>query len=72
MGPTPATYSIGARLPRTEAVLEALVPAILEQKVTGTEAHRSWRELARRFGIAAPRTHPDRLGLGVLDPRAEP
>ncbi|MQA03654.1 MAG: DNA-3-methyladenine glycosylase 2 family protein [Streptosporangiales bacterium] len=44
----------GFRVGRTERVLEALVPAILEQKVTGMEAHRSWRELLRRFGTPAP------------------
>ncbi len=44
----------GVRLPRTEAVLDALVPAILEQKVTGTEAHRAWNGLVRRHGEPAP------------------
>src|SRR5690606_25426523 len=33
---------------------EALVPAVLEQKVTATEAWRSWRELLWRFGERAP------------------
>ena len=36
----------GLRISRTNAVVEALVPAILEQKVTGEEAHRSFRRLA--------------------------
>jgi 3-methyladenine DNA glycosylase/8-oxoguanine DNA glycosylase len=44
----------GARLPNTGLVLDALVPAILEQKVTGDEARRSWRHLLRRFGTPAP------------------
>jgi 3-methyladenine DNA glycosylase/8-oxoguanine DNA glycosylase len=44
----------GLRLPSTGLVLDALVPAILEQKVTGHEARRSWRLLLRRFGAAAP------------------
>jgi hypothetical protein len=44
----------GLRLPRTGLVLDALVPAILEQKVTGHEARRSWRLLLRRFGMPAP------------------
>jgi 3-methyladenine DNA glycosylase/8-oxoguanine DNA glycosylase len=35
-------------------VWDVLVPAILEQKVTGVEARRSWRELCHRFGEAAP------------------
>jgi 3-methyladenine DNA glycosylase/8-oxoguanine DNA glycosylase len=32
----------GMRLCRTERVFDALVPAILEQKVTGREARRAW------------------------------
>jgi 3-methyladenine DNA glycosylase/8-oxoguanine DNA glycosylase len=44
----------GMRLGRTGAVLEALVPAILEQKVTGTEAWRGLRGLVRGWGEAAP------------------
>jgi len=44
----------GLRLPCTGLVLDALVPAILEQKVTGEEARRSWRLLLRRFGTPAP------------------
>jgi 3-methyladenine DNA glycosylase/8-oxoguanine DNA glycosylase len=34
-------------------VFELLVAAVLEQRVTGSEAHRSWRELLRRFGEPA-------------------
>lgn len=44
----------GMRLPCTGLVLDALVPAVLEQKVTGPEARRSWRELLRHFGEPAP------------------
>ena len=44
----------GLRLPNTGLVLDSLVPAILEQKVTGQEARRSWRHLVRRFGTPAP------------------
>jgi 3-methyladenine DNA glycosylase/8-oxoguanine DNA glycosylase len=53
----------GVRLPRTEAVLDALIPAILEQKVTGTEAHRAWRGLVRAFGEPAPGPLGDALWL---------
>lgn len=49
----------GLRLTRTGLVLDELVPSILEQKVTGTEARRSWRELLRRFGEPAPGPAPD-------------
>jgi 3-methyladenine DNA glycosylase/8-oxoguanine DNA glycosylase len=44
----------GIRLGRTGAVLEALVPAILEQKVTGREASRGFRGLIRGWGEPAP------------------
>lgn len=44
----------GWRVCRTRQVWEALFPAVLEQKVTSTEAWRSWRELVRRFGDRAP------------------
>ncbi|HEX5241330.1 MAG TPA: hypothetical protein VFW20_10065 [Candidatus Limnocylindrales bacterium] len=42
------------RLGRTGSVIEVLVPAILEQKITGTEAFRSYRRLVRALGIPAP------------------
>ncbi|MGV1036729.1 MAG: DNA-3-methyladenine glycosylase family protein [Candidatus Nanopelagicales bacterium] len=42
------------RVGRTDRVLEALVPAVLEQKVTGKEAWRAWRGLVREFGEPAP------------------
>lgn len=44
----------GLRIGRTGAVLEALVPAILEQKITGAEARRTYRALVRVHGEAAP------------------
>ncbi len=44
----------GLRLPRTGRVFHALVPSILEQKVTGTEAFRSYGALLRRHGEPAP------------------
>ncbi|MGI9063347.1 MAG: DNA-3-methyladenine glycosylase family protein [Pseudonocardiaceae bacterium] len=44
----------GLRLGATRRVWDVLVAAVLEQKVTGIEARRSWRELCRRFGSAAP------------------
>jgi len=42
------------RLGRTGAVTEALVPAILEQRVTGSEAASAFRTLIRRYGEPAP------------------
>ena len=44
----------GLRIGRTGAVLEALIPAILEQKVTGTEARRGYHGLIDRWGEVAP------------------
>ena len=44
----------GLRIGRTSAVFEALLPAIVEQKVVGDEARRSYRMLIRRYGEAAP------------------
>jgi 3-methyladenine DNA glycosylase/8-oxoguanine DNA glycosylase len=44
----------GIRMVRTDRVLEALIPAILEQKVTGTEARRAWRRLVAATSEPAP------------------
>ena len=49
----------GLRLCRTGLVLDSLVPAVLEQKVTGGEAHRAWRGLLWRFGTSAPGPRED-------------
>jgi 3-methyladenine DNA glycosylase/8-oxoguanine DNA glycosylase len=56
----------GVRIGRTGAILEALVPAILEQKVTGQQARRGLRGLASRYGEPAPGP----LGLRVPPPPA--
>ncbi len=48
----------GLRLGASGLVLESLVPAVLEQKVVGKEATRSWRTLLRRFGEPAPGPAP--------------
>jgi 3-methyladenine DNA glycosylase/8-oxoguanine DNA glycosylase len=44
----------GIRMARSHAVYEALLPAVLSQKVTGLEARRAWRELVARWGERAP------------------
>ena len=51
----------GLRLTRTRRVMDALVPAVLEQKVTGLEAQRAWRRIIRVWGSWAP--GPGRLRL---------
>ena len=47
------------RLGRTGRVLEAMIPAVIEQRVQGVEAFRSWRLLVTRFGTPAPGPAPD-------------
>lgn len=42
------------RTPRSERVLEALVCAVLEQKVTGVQSRRAWRSLLVEAGEPAP------------------
>jgi 3-methyladenine DNA glycosylase/8-oxoguanine DNA glycosylase len=59
-----ARRHLGARVGRSGRVLEALVPAVLEQKVVGLEAHRAWRALLLRFGTAAPGPAP--AGMRVV------
>ncbi len=49
------------RLGRTGRVLEALVPAVLEQRVAGKDAFRSWRLLVTKFGSPAPGPAPTRM-----------
>jgi 3-methyladenine DNA glycosylase/8-oxoguanine DNA glycosylase len=56
------------RLGRTARVLEAIVPAIIEQKVTGQEAFAGFRALVRRHGEPAPGPGPE-VGL-MLPPDA--
>lgn len=46
------------RLGRTGRVLEALIPAVLEQRVPGADAFRSWRLLVTKFGTDAPGPAP--------------
>jgi 3-methyladenine DNA glycosylase/8-oxoguanine DNA glycosylase len=56
------------RLPSLGLVLECLVPAVLEQRVTGREARASYRVLLRRFGEPAPGPAP--AGMHVMPPPA--
>ena len=44
----------GLRIGRSAAVVETMVPAVLEQKVTSEEAHRAYRGLVLAHGEAAP------------------
>ena len=61
----------GVRLTRTDRLIEALIPAVLEQKVTGMEARRAYRRLtlARRTGTRPRRVcscHPTRRAVAAL------
>jgi 3-methyladenine DNA glycosylase/8-oxoguanine DNA glycosylase len=53
----------GVRLTRTGRVLDSLVPACLEQRVTGQEAFRAWRLLTWAYGEPAPGPAEPRLWL---------
>jgi 3-methyladenine DNA glycosylase/8-oxoguanine DNA glycosylase len=56
----------GLRIGSSGRVFEALVPAVLEQKVVGAEATRAWRRLLLRFGGPAPGPAPP--GMRVCPP----
>ena len=55
------------RIGASDLVFDSLLPAIIEQKVTGQEAFAGYRRLVRRFGRPAP--GPETLGL-MLAPDA--
>ncbi|MCB1263199.1 MAG: DNA-3-methyladenine glycosylase 2 family protein [Mycobacterium sp.] len=54
------------RIGRTARVLEALIPAVLEQRVQGVDAFRSWRLLVTRFGTPAPGPAPAAMRVPPL------
>jgi len=58
----------GMRVPRTAVVFDVLVPAVLEQRVVGADARRSWLQLVTKFGLPAPGPAP--AGMRV-PPRPE-
>ncbi|NNL85796.1 MAG: hypothetical protein HKP27_09095 [Myxococcales bacterium] len=58
-----ARAGAGARFPRTHRALEALVVVVLQQKVTGKEAARAFRNLLRRYSEPAPGLPELRLPL---------
>jgi 3-methyladenine DNA glycosylase/8-oxoguanine DNA glycosylase len=56
------------RIGRSGRLMEALVPAILEQKVVILEAHRAWRILLSKYGTPPPGPAP--RGMRVFpDPK---
>jgi 3-methyladenine DNA glycosylase/8-oxoguanine DNA glycosylase len=63
----------GMRLARTQRVVEALVPVVLGQLVSGAEAMRAFRNLVRTFSAPAPGPFADLwLPLGPERLRAIP
>ncbi|EMY32480.1 hypothetical protein D477_019923 [Arthrobacter crystallopoietes BAB-32] len=60
----PRRLNPGLRLPATGRMMDALVPAVLEQKITTIEARYSWRYLVSRHGSPAPGPAP----AGLLAP----
>lgn len=56
-----AARNPGWRLTRSDALVEVLVPCILEQKTTGRQARASWRSLVLRYGEPAPGPVPSGL-----------
>lgn len=60
----------GMRTPSVGVVLEVLVAAVLEQRVTGIESRRSWRWLLTAYGEPAPGPAPEPMRVfpppGVL------
>ena len=53
----------GLRFPATGRIFDALLPAILEQKVTVIEAHHAWRYLALAVGGIPPAPAPAGMRL---------
>ena len=51
-------FGAGMRCPSVGVVLEVLVAAVIEQRVTGIEARRSWRWLLMTYGENAPGPAP--------------
>lgn len=52
-------HGASLRTPATGVVFDSLVPAVIEQRVTGGEATRAWRTLVRWHGPPAPGPAPE-------------
>lgn len=55
----------GLKLPSGGGILNTLTAIILEQRVTGLEAHYAWARLVNRFGEQAPGPVPSAAAGGV-------
>lgn len=49
---------VGLRVPRTGRLFEAIVPAVIEQRVVGKDAFAGWSRLVRTHGEPAPGPAP--------------
>jgi 3-methyladenine DNA glycosylase/8-oxoguanine DNA glycosylase len=58
----------GLRIGRTSAVMEALVPTVLEQRVIGVEARAAYVAMVRAAGRTAPRPTTPEVSDGQLEP----
>lgn len=61
---------VGLRVPATGRLFEAVVPAVIEQRVVGMDAMAGWTRLVRVHGTPAPAPGPAPAGLFV-PPRPE-
>lgn len=52
-------YGASLRTPAVGTVFDVLVPAVIEQRVTGREARRAWATLLRAHGTPAPGPAPE-------------
>ncbi|HST65025.1 MAG TPA: DNA-3-methyladenine glycosylase 2 family protein [Mycobacteriales bacterium] len=49
----------GVRIPRSGLVMDSVIPAILEQRVTSKQAHEAWKFLLVKYGTVPPGPAPD-------------
>lgn len=56
-------HGAGWRVPRTGLMAESVIPAVLEQRVTGKESRHAWRSLCRDHGEVAPGPTPRGMWL---------
>jgi 3-methyladenine DNA glycosylase/8-oxoguanine DNA glycosylase len=61
---------VGLRVPATRRLFEALVPAVIEQRVVGLDAAAGWTRLVRIHGSSAPAPGPAPAGMIVPPPPA--
>jgi 3-methyladenine DNA glycosylase/8-oxoguanine DNA glycosylase len=61
LAPAWRRLAAGWRVPRSRRVVETLVVAVLEQKVTGVQSLGAWRSLLAAHGDTAPGPAPDRM-----------